>query len=108
MGLSGTPRVRKAALAFIFVTVVLDMLALGITIPVLPKLILGFKGGDSAQAAAVYGIFGTLFAVMHLVELGPTDDVWLRWQDAADTAMGVESARDAGQIVLVMPVRLTD
>jgi DHA1 family tetracycline resistance protein-like MFS transporter len=56
---------RKAALAFIFVTVVLDMLALGITIPVLPKLILGFKGGDSAGAAAIYGIFGTLFAAMN-------------------------------------------
>ena len=55
---------RKAALAFIFVTVVLDMLALGITIPVLPKLILGFKGGDSAQAAAVFGTFGTIFAAM--------------------------------------------
>ncbi|HKP95401.1 MAG TPA: TCR/Tet family MFS transporter [Fibrobacteria bacterium] len=56
--------VRKAALAFIFVTVVLDMLALGITIPVLPKLILEFKGRDSAQAAAVFGAFGTLFAAM--------------------------------------------
>jgi MFS transporter, DHA1 family, tetracycline resistance protein len=56
--------VRKAALAFIFVTVVLDMLALGITIPVLPKLILEFKGQDSAKAAAVYGAFGTVFAAM--------------------------------------------
>lgn len=58
---------RKAALAFIFVTVVLDMLALGITIPVLPKLILGFEGGDSAKAAAVFGIFGTLFAAMQFL-----------------------------------------
>lgn len=56
--------VRKAALAFIFVTVVLDMLALGITIPVLPKLILEFKGQDSAGAAAVFGAFGTVFAAM--------------------------------------------
>lgn len=57
-------RLRKAALAFIFITVLLDMLALGVTIPVLPKLILGFKGGDSARAAAVYGAFGTVFAAM--------------------------------------------
>ena len=56
--------VRKAALAFIFITVLLDMLALGITVPVLPKLILGFKGGDSAGAAAIYGTFGTVFAAM--------------------------------------------
>ena len=58
---------RKAALAFIFVTVVLDMLALGITVPVLPKLVLGFAGGDSAQAAHVVGLFGTLFAAMQFL-----------------------------------------
>lgn len=58
---------RKAALAFIFVTVVLDMLALGITVPVLPKLVLGFEGGDSARAAHVVGLFGTLFAAMQFL-----------------------------------------
>ena len=34
---------RPAAVAFIFVTVVLDVLALGIIIPVLPKLVENFK-----------------------------------------------------------------
>ena len=58
---------RKAALAFIFVTVVLDMLALGITVPVLPKLVLGFEGGDSARAAHIVGLFGTLFAAMQFL-----------------------------------------
>ena len=38
---------RRAALAFIFVTVVLDMLAFGIVIPLLPKLVLHFEGGDA-------------------------------------------------------------
>lgn len=55
---------RKAALAFILVTVTLDMLALGVTIPVLPKLILGFQVGDSARAAAIYGAFATVFAAV--------------------------------------------
>ena len=55
---------RRAALAFIFVTVVLDMVALGIVVPVLPMLVLGFEGGDSAQAATIYGVFGTVFAAM--------------------------------------------
>ena len=32
---------RRAAIAFIFVTVVLDVLSLGVTIPVAPKLIEG-------------------------------------------------------------------
>src|SRR5579872_476084 len=32
---------QKAALVFVFITVLLDMLALGIIVPVLPKLIFG-------------------------------------------------------------------
>jgi MFS transporter, DHA1 family, tetracycline resistance protein len=59
--------VRTAALAFIFVTVVLDMLALGIIVPVLPKLVLQFEGGDSANAAAIFGLFGTMFAAMQFL-----------------------------------------
>ena len=42
---------RKAAFIFVFITVALDMLAIGIIIPVLPKLIAGFLAGDTARAA---------------------------------------------------------
>lgn len=55
---------RRAALAFIFVTIVLDILALGLIIPVLPKLIEDFLGGDTAGAARIYGVFGTVWALM--------------------------------------------
>src|SRR3954469_24545484 len=55
---------RKAAVVFIFVTVTLDMLALGLIAPVLPKLVLNFVGGDTADAAKWFGIFGTIFALM--------------------------------------------
>jgi DHA1 family tetracycline resistance protein-like MFS transporter len=55
---------RRAALAFIFVTVLLDMLALGMIIPVVPELIKGFRGGDTAAAAATLGAFGTAWALM--------------------------------------------
>jgi MFS transporter, DHA1 family, tetracycline resistance protein len=55
---------RKAALAFIFVTVALDMLALGMIIPVLPDIIKGFLGGDTGAAAHYYGLFGTTWATM--------------------------------------------
>src|SRR3546814_9852130 len=41
---------RRAALVFIFITVVLDVLALGVVIPVLPHLIEGFTGGDIGSA----------------------------------------------------------
>jgi DHA1 family tetracycline resistance protein-like MFS transporter len=64
---TGPGPVRKAALAFIFVTVALDMLALGIIVPVLPKLVLEFEGGDSAGAASIYGVFGTTFAAMQFL-----------------------------------------
>ena len=37
---------RKPALGFIFVTLVLIMLGVGIIIPVLPALVTQFKGGD--------------------------------------------------------------
>jgi DHA1 family tetracycline resistance protein-like MFS transporter len=46
-----TTPVRRAALAFIFVTVLLDILAFGMIIPVLPHLIASFYGGDVSLAA---------------------------------------------------------
>jgi MFS transporter, DHA1 family, tetracycline resistance protein len=58
------PPIRRAALAFIFVTVLLDILALGIIIPVLPHLIQDFVAGDAATAAEYIGLFGTAWAVM--------------------------------------------
>ncbi|MEO6913308.1 MAG: TCR/Tet family MFS transporter [Candidatus Baltobacteraceae bacterium] len=58
---------HRAGLAFVFVTVLLDMLALGIIVPVLPKLILTFLGNDFANAALITGVFGTIFAVFQLV-----------------------------------------
>ena len=52
----------RAAFIFIFITVALDMLALGIIVPVLPRLIVEFEGGDIAKAAAISGAFGTVWA----------------------------------------------
>ena len=57
-------KTRKAALTFILITVALDMIALGIIIPVLPTLILSFLGGNTPRAAYWLGIFGTVFALM--------------------------------------------
>src|ERR1700720_838712 len=57
----------QAAIVFIFITVTLDMLALGLIAPVLPKLILDFLGGNTTSAASWLGWFGTIFAVMQFV-----------------------------------------
>lgn len=59
--------VKRAAARFIFVTVVLDVVAMGIIIPVLPHLIEDFLHGDTARAAAYYGIFATVWALMQFV-----------------------------------------
>ncbi len=56
--------VRKAAATFIFLTVSLDMIALGMIAPVLPRLIASFLHGNTAGAAQMLGIFGTVFAGM--------------------------------------------
>jgi DHA1 family tetracycline resistance protein-like MFS transporter len=64
---SMTPAPSRAAFAFIFITVFLDMMALGIVIPVLPKLIKAFLNGDTVSAAHVVGYFGFFWAFMQFV-----------------------------------------
>jgi DHA1 family tetracycline resistance protein-like MFS transporter len=58
---------RQAALAFIFVTVLIDMLAFSVIIPVLPMLVQNFVGGSAARAAQMYGLFGTAWALMQFI-----------------------------------------
>jgi DHA1 family tetracycline resistance protein-like MFS transporter len=59
-----TPSSGRAAFGFIFATVTLDMLALGIIAPVLPGLILEFKAGDVSSAAKVAGWFSFVWSMM--------------------------------------------
>jgi DHA1 family tetracycline resistance protein-like MFS transporter len=61
--------VRKATLAFIFILVALDVLSLGIVIPVLPKLVERFEGGNTARAAEIFGAMSTAWAVMQFVSM---------------------------------------
>jgi MFS transporter, DHA1 family, tetracycline resistance protein len=58
---------RRAAFGFIFVTVLLDMLGLGIIVPVLPRLVSDFLHGDTARAAEMIGLFTTAWALMQFV-----------------------------------------
>jgi DHA1 family tetracycline resistance protein-like MFS transporter len=58
---------RRAALIFIFVTVLIDILSFGIIIPVLPHLVEQLAGGGVAKAAMWVGVFGTLFAAIQFV-----------------------------------------
>jgi DHA1 family tetracycline resistance protein-like MFS transporter len=56
----------RAALPFIFVTVLIDMLSFGMIIPVLPVLVQDFAGG-AGKGAEIYGIFGTAWALMQFI-----------------------------------------
>ena len=62
--LADVPPSRRAAATFIYLTVALDMLALGMIAPVLPNLIAGFVNNSAARTAEYIGIFATVFAAM--------------------------------------------
>jgi DHA1 family tetracycline resistance protein-like MFS transporter len=58
---------RRAALGFIFAASLMDVLALGLVIPILPNLVKQFTHGDTAEAARYVGWFGFIFGVMQFV-----------------------------------------
>ena len=58
---------NKHALAFIFITVMLDMLALGVIIPILPNLVVSLVGGDNVKGALMVGLFATVFALLQFI-----------------------------------------
>jgi DHA1 family tetracycline resistance protein-like MFS transporter len=64
---AGAAGPRRATVAFIFVTVLIDVLAIGLIIPVLPRLVEDFMGGDTARAASMFGLFGTSWALMQFM-----------------------------------------
>lgn len=57
-------RKRKAGMLFIFITVLLDMLAFGIIVPVFAPLVLSFTNGNYVAASWLTGFFATVFAVV--------------------------------------------
>ncbi len=55
---------RTPALAFILITVTLDILGIGLIVPILPKLVKQFSGGDTAAASHAAGWLGALYSLM--------------------------------------------
>jgi DHA1 family tetracycline resistance protein-like MFS transporter len=65
-----TPRERKerpAATALVLITVLLDTLGLGLLIPVGPRLVASFLGGDLTQASYYFGFLTSLYAAMQFL-----------------------------------------
>jgi DHA1 family tetracycline resistance protein-like MFS transporter len=57
------PPRRQAGVGFILAVILLDMLGVGLIIPVLPKLVEQFMGGDMSAAAGVVGVISACYAV---------------------------------------------
>lgn len=62
-----SPQPRRAAIIFVFITALLDVMALGVILPVLPGLVGSFLDGDPARTAHMVGLFGTAFAAMQFL-----------------------------------------
>lgn len=61
------PDARKPALLFILITLFLDILGIGLIIPILPKLIEQMAGGDLGRASHHFGLLAALYSLMQFV-----------------------------------------
>ncbi|MEQ2006814.1 MAG: TCR/Tet family MFS transporter [Limisphaerales bacterium] len=58
---------RQPALVFIFITLFLDILGIGLIVPILPKLVEQFTGGSIASASHIYGLLAALAGLMQFI-----------------------------------------
>ena len=58
---------RKPALRFIFITLFLDILGIGLIDPILPRLLKSLQSGNVEAAAHTVGALGALYALMQFV-----------------------------------------
>lgn len=58
---------KRAALPFILVTIIIDVLGIGLLIPVLPELVTQLAGGDLSSGSAYYGWFIAVYAAMQFL-----------------------------------------
>lgn len=58
---------RTPAIGFIFFTLFIDILGIGLVIPVLPKLIEQYSGGTTSNAAFYSGILTAVYAAMQFI-----------------------------------------
>jgi hypothetical protein len=57
---------RRPAIGFVLVTLFLDVLGIGLAIPVLPKLIESFEDGNVSAAAGTLGLLAALYSLRHV------------------------------------------
>jgi MFS transporter, DHA1 family, tetracycline resistance protein len=55
---------QRASVIFVLITVFIDVLGIGLVIPILPQLVQSLLGGAVVEASFVYGLLVSLYAVM--------------------------------------------
>ena len=60
-------RSNRASLSFILITLLLNTLGIGVVIPVLPRIVSTFMGGDIAASSRYYGSFVAVYAAMQFL-----------------------------------------
>lgn len=55
---------KSAAIGFIFITLLIDVMGIGIIVPIMPSLIRGFTGGDLSTASQYSGWLMASYAIM--------------------------------------------
>ena len=58
---------RKAGLGFILVTLFLDILGIGVVVPVLPRLVASFVGDDTAKGSQLVGYLTATYSLMQFI-----------------------------------------
>jgi len=57
-------RNRHASVVFVLITVFIDVLGMGLVIPILPRLVQNMLGGSISDASFVFGLLVSIYAVM--------------------------------------------
>src|SRR5438552_8074378 len=60
----GAGRGRRASVVFVLITMFIDMLGMGLVIPILPRLVQSMLGGAIGEASFVFGLLVSIYAVM--------------------------------------------
>ncbi len=60
-------RTHRGSIPFVLVTILLDTLGIGLIIPVAPRLVASFLGGDLSAAAHWFGLLVSLYSLMQFL-----------------------------------------
>lgn len=60
-------RQHRASVIFVLITLFIDVLGMGLVIPILPRLVQSLLGGEVAQASFVFGVLVSIYSIMQFL-----------------------------------------